>query len=196
MAPRTQLGAPSIVNTILRGRDINRTYVQGRWEGDECFPKVEIKVINDVLLLLLFSHGALAAQGTKESRAKVSKGLTPGMHPALCLAWPVGIQMGPSAEPCEVRARLSWLLWVLLFWWLSQPPVGRRVGLDPTHRTLVTYCSPWSSQYRYTLKQYTCLDYVSIAHTCKHTQVCIIVGDRIHSLFLFLSPRFYANMIK
>lgn len=49
MAPRTQLGAPSIVNTILRGRDINRTYVQGRGEGDECFPSVEIKVINNFL---------------------------------------------------------------------------------------------------------------------------------------------------
>lgn len=60
MAPRTQLGAPSIVNTILRGRDINRTYVQGHEEGDECFPKVEIKVINNVLLLL-FSHRALSA---------------------------------------------------------------------------------------------------------------------------------------
>lgn len=60
MAPRTQLGAPSIVNTILRGRDINRTYVQGHEEGDECFPKVEIKVINNVLLLL-FSHRTLPA---------------------------------------------------------------------------------------------------------------------------------------
>lgn len=95
MAPRTQLGAPSIVDTALRGRDINRTYVQGRGEGDECFPKVGIKVINDVLLPLWFSRGALAAQGTK-SKARVSKGLSSGLNLALHLAGPVGNSMGPA----------------------------------------------------------------------------------------------------
>ena len=78
MAPRTQLGAPSIVNTVLRGRDINRTYVQGHGEGDECFPKVEIKVINDILLSLVVSHGALAAQGTRKSREKVKRAFRRG----------------------------------------------------------------------------------------------------------------------
>lgn len=70
-APRTQLGAPSIVNTVLRGRDINRTYVQRRGEGDECFPKVEIKVINNILLSL-FSHKALAAKGNKKKEQSKS----------------------------------------------------------------------------------------------------------------------------
>lgn len=91
MAPRMQLGAPSIVGTALRGRDINRTYVQGCGDGDECFPKVGIKVINDVLPPLWFSRGALAAQGTK-SRAKVSEGLSSGPSLALRSAGPGGIQ--------------------------------------------------------------------------------------------------------
>lgn len=100
MAPRTQLGAPSIVDTALRGRDINRTYVQGRGEGDACFPKVGIKVINDVLPPpLLFSRGALAAPGTKKSRAEVSEGLSSGPNLALRLAGPVGIPTGPALNP-------------------------------------------------------------------------------------------------
>ena len=43
-APRTQLGAPGIVNTILRGRDINRTYVQGCGEGDAVSPRWKLKL--------------------------------------------------------------------------------------------------------------------------------------------------------
>lgn len=40
--------APGTVSTNLRGRDINRTYVQGRGEGDGCFPKAGIKVFNNI----------------------------------------------------------------------------------------------------------------------------------------------------
>lgn len=99
MAPRTQLGAPSVVKTVLRGRDINRTYVQGHEEGDECFPKVEIKVISDILLLLVFSHGALAAQETKKSKEKVRRAFHQG---CICPpAWPgqEGLRWGLELNP-------------------------------------------------------------------------------------------------
>lgn len=97
-APRTQLGAASIVNTILRGRDINRTYVQGRGEGDECFPKVQIKVINNILLSLLFSHRPLQlARGTrKRAKQKLARAFSSGVNPALPWTWPCGLMWGPA----------------------------------------------------------------------------------------------------
>lgn len=47
------------------------------------------------------------------------------------------------AQPAQIllsRAHLSYLLWVHLSWHLPHPLVGLRAGLDPTSRTLVTYC--------------------------------------------------------
>lgn len=43
-APRTQPGAPGIVNTILRGRDINRTFVQGMEREMNVSPKWKLKL--------------------------------------------------------------------------------------------------------------------------------------------------------
>lgn len=109
MAPRTQLGAPSIVNTVLRGRDINRTYVQGHGEGDECFPKVEIKVINDILLSLVVSHGALQLKEPERAEKKL-KGPFAGDESACLLGLAGRASDGARAEPCEVRAHWSGLL--------------------------------------------------------------------------------------
>lgn len=69
-APRTQLGAPSFVNTVLQVQDISRTYAQGCGEGEECVPQVEIKVIDNILLSSLFSHGVPAATGTEKELSK------------------------------------------------------------------------------------------------------------------------------
>lgn len=69
-APRTQLGAPGFVNTVLQVQDIPRTYAQGCGEGEKCVPQVEIKVIDNILLSSLFSHGVPAATGTEKELSK------------------------------------------------------------------------------------------------------------------------------
>ena len=64
--PGRSLGLPALSTLFSK----YRTYAQGCGEGEECVPQVEIKVIDNILLSSLFSHGVPAATGTEKELSK------------------------------------------------------------------------------------------------------------------------------